>query len=316
MISVILPVYNGEKYLREAIGSILNQTFKKIELILLDDNSSDSSWDIIKSYADCRIIAHRLTHCGIPKILNYGLKIAKYDYVAIMNQDDISNLFRFEKQIDYLKKYPNVDILGTNIIYLFEKDKSQKLCKYPSLDNLIKLHLPYTCCIAHPTLIYKKKTIISSGGYNEEYKIASDWDLYLRIRKNVTFHNLQEGLLYYRIHDKNYSGNSNLLELENEKIVYNHFDNEVNNSKNIKKNYARAYFNIGYYFYLKDKMDYKKYFIMALKYDKMNMRYLYFYIIGIYLRTTVLFFRKFGLIKFLKPIKKLDEKNLFFRPHY
>ena len=102
-ITVFMPVYNSERYLKEAIDSILNQSYKNFELLIINDGSTDSSIDIIKSYNDSRIkLINNDCNKGLPYTRNLGLKLAKGDYIAIMDSDDISYIHRLKKQIEFL----------------------------------------------------------------------------------------------------------------------------------------------------------------------------------------------------------------------
>ncbi len=122
-IDVIMSVYNGEKYLREAIESVLGQTYTNVKFIIVDDGSDDSSFDIINSFADERIkvIRNERTE-GLTKSLNKALKAAEGKYVARQDADDTSLPSRFENQVDFLEKQPEVDVLGTGIILIDEKE--------------------------------------------------------------------------------------------------------------------------------------------------------------------------------------------------
>ncbi len=113
-VTVLMSVYNGEKYLREAIDSILNQTFKDFEFLIIDDGSTDSSADIIRSYTDFRIrLIQNEKNIGLTRSLNKGLKLAKGEYIARMDVDDISLPIRFEKQVSFLDKYEDVKLVGS-----------------------------------------------------------------------------------------------------------------------------------------------------------------------------------------------------------
>ncbi len=120
-ISVVMPVYNGAKYLKEAIESVLNQSFKDFELILINDGSTDSSESIIKSFDEPRIVyLNNGGNLGLSKSFNKGIIAAKGTYIARMDADDVSLPNRFEIQLDYLDTHPNIGVIGTNIILINE----------------------------------------------------------------------------------------------------------------------------------------------------------------------------------------------------
>ncbi|RJP58329.1 MAG: glycosyltransferase [Ignavibacteriales bacterium] len=313
MISVILPVYNGEKYLREAIDSVLNQTFSDFELLILNDGSTDSTEEVVKSYSDGRIRYFNLEHKGLPSTLNFGLQEAKFDYIARMDSDDICHPVRFEKQIDFLQANPDIDLLGSNLIIVNSVKRIQKRVEYPECDKNIKDQLPSKCCIAHPTIMFKKQVVLSAGGY-DNYSIAQDWALYLKLLPLSIFHNLQDYLITLRIHGENLTSSTKLIDEESE-IAQNHFTKVVQKSTSNKEK-AKAAFDLGYFYYTKNNGKQKKLFKQAIIHNKTNFRYLCFFVISKYLRPVVLIFRKLGLIKILHPLKRFDKNNLFFRRLY
>lgn len=199
-ISVVMPVYNtDEKYLREAIESILNQTYKNFEFIIINDGSTNDAEDIILSYRDSRILyIKNEQNLGLIKTLNKALYMAKCEYIARMDSDDISLPTRFEKQVDFLDKNPDVDILGTwfnciprnRVIETLSKDKEIKECMLVNSNN-----------IGHPTVTFRKSLIERFGiKYDEKYSYAEDYALWLSLIDKVKFANIPEILLNYRIH--------------------------------------------------------------------------------------------------------------------
>src|SRR5690606_30041678 len=114
MITVLMPVYNAEKYLREAIDSVLNQTFKNFEFLIIDDGSNDASVEIIESYKDSRIrLIHNQTNSGISYTLNRGIHLSSFDLIARMDADDISHKQRLEKQYKYALKYSDYSLFSS-----------------------------------------------------------------------------------------------------------------------------------------------------------------------------------------------------------
>ncbi len=193
-----MSVYNEEKYLSAAIKSILNQTYPYFEFIIINDGSTDSSEKIIKSFTDDRIVYKRIEKVNFSTALNYGLSIAKHNYIARMDADDISLPDRFEKQINYLIKNPNVQVLSSG--YALFKNNNVSHIKYlPAKDKEIKEQLNYSGSICHAGSIYSKEHVLKYRGYNENLDILEDIDLWLRIRKETTFHNLNEILYLIRI---------------------------------------------------------------------------------------------------------------------
>ncbi len=198
MISVIMPVYNGEKYLQESINSILNQTYKYFEFIILNDGSSDKTEEIILSYNDPRIVyVKNETNLEIVKTLNKGISLAKGKYIARMDADDISLPKRFEVQLNFLENNSSISICGSWIeTFGYQK----KLWKSPISHDEIKARLLLNSSIFHPTVMIKK-AVFHQFLYEQEYKKAEDYALWVKAIDSFKFHNIPEVLLRYRIHN-------------------------------------------------------------------------------------------------------------------
>lgn len=200
-LSVILPVYNAKEYLFEAIESILNQTFKEFELIIINDGSSDNSLEIIKLFNDSRIVLIDQDNKGLAATLNVGLAIAKGKYIARMDADDIAYPNRFETQLEFLKKHPKVKLLGS-AIEIIDKE-GQRLCfdgPYTGSKFLKKFLKKLGNPFKHPTVIFDKDTAINLGGYNETIgKYFEDYFLWSRIAELHDIEILKEVLLKYRV---------------------------------------------------------------------------------------------------------------------
>ncbi len=202
-ISVIMSVYNGEQFLEAAINSILKQSFTDFEFIILDDGSDDNSVDIINSYQDERISLHNLNHQGLPSALNYGISIARAQLICRMDSDDIAHSERFEKQLRFLDKNPEIDLCGTSISIIDENDQLIGTRLMPVKHKEIIGTIDYSCNVIHPTYCFKKKIHDSIGGYRKELLYSQDYDYLLRvIDKGYKVHNLPEVLLKYRMMNK------------------------------------------------------------------------------------------------------------------
>ncbi|MCP4649291.1 MAG: glycosyltransferase [PVC group bacterium] len=202
LISVLMPAYNAKQYIKEAIESIINQTFKDFEFIIIDDNSKDNTWDIIQEYAhkDSRIVALKNDeNLKLSKTLNKGLAQAKGKYIARMDADDISVPDRFQKQINYMERYPEVGILGGAMELRDINDKFIGIRKYSVMDEKIKKYIYRYCPFCHPAIMLKKDVLNQVGGYNEQWNPAEDYDLYFRIGKITKFANLKDILIKYRV---------------------------------------------------------------------------------------------------------------------
>ena len=200
-ISVIMPVYNSEKFLRESMQSILNQTFKDFELIIINDCSTDNSLKIIKKFQEkdkrIKIISNK-KNIGAAGARNKGLRIAKGKYVAILDSDDLALKKRFVMQFNYLEKNPNIFLVGSSAIYIDENGREvRRFRKYDDY-KILAWRLPKSCSIIHSSVMFRNNWKIF---YNENFKSAHDYNFYLDLLdkgKNLT--NLPQFLIKHRVH--------------------------------------------------------------------------------------------------------------------
>jgi len=202
-ISVVLPAFNCEKYIGQAIQSVLQQTFTDFEFIIINDGSNDNTEEVIKSFSDSRIIYEKNdSNKGLVYTLNKGVDKAVGKYIARMDGDDICMPERFRKQIDYLEQNGKVDVLATIVTLIDENDQVKGI--WPAdLKNIhekeIRRQLPKDNCIAHPTVI-GKVSVFKKYKYNQTQSQSEDYDLWLRLlNDNVIIHKLGEPLLLHRI---------------------------------------------------------------------------------------------------------------------
>jgi len=198
-VSVLMPIYNVEKYLAEAIQSILDQTFADFELILLDDGSTDKSGEIAQSFIDNRIIYHlNEKNLGVANNLNIGLKMAKGKYIARMDGDDISLPERLQIQIDFLESHPDVDLCSCglemfgneNTVWIRDTDPEK-----------VKITMIFYSPILHATSVWRKEAFESHQlFYNQEAFPAEDYDLWARAIFYCRMVNIPQVLYRYRIH--------------------------------------------------------------------------------------------------------------------
>lgn len=208
LISVVMPTFNSAKYLTAAISSILNQTLKNFEFIIIDDGSTDSTGKIIKRFSrkDKRIIIIKnKINLGIVKSLNKGIEKSKGEYIARMDSDDWSYPDRLGKQISFMKKHPDVVICGGKINICDENLKIKSTRHYPTTDKKIRENIFEINPFAHPAVMYKKTAVIKAGGYNEKLFTVEDYDLYFRLGKFGKFRNLTSNLLKLRTHKNSVS---------------------------------------------------------------------------------------------------------------
>lgn len=229
-ISVLMPAYNAEKYISEAIESILNQTFFDFEFIIINDGSTDNTVNIIKSYHDDRIILiDNQQNMGLVSVLNQGLKLASGEYIARMDADDISLPERFMKQIKFMDKHSQVGVLGTWFHIFGDKiNRLEKKPKYPKLKDFI-----ITSPVGHPTVMMRKTFLDKYHlQYDPAYAHAEDYELWVRAVKYMKFANLPEVLLNYRWSESNVSFLHEKEQLLKSSVIKQkirrHVDNKIN----------------------------------------------------------------------------------------
>ncbi len=195
-----MPVYNGAKYLNEAIDSILNQTFSDFEFLIIDDCSTDQSINQVKSYNDKRIqLIVNEKNIGQSATLNKGLDLSRGEYIARMDQDDISMPERLERQSKFMKDNPEVDVVGTWLQLMGKYDEINEL---ETKSEDIKMNLLTNENLAHPTVMIRKRTLVKYDlNYNPAYSVAQDYDLWVRMFDFCSFANIPEALIKYRMHD-------------------------------------------------------------------------------------------------------------------
>lgn len=219
-ISVVMPVYNREQYLKESIESILCQTFKDFEFIIVDDQSTDSSWQIIQEYADKdpRIVAVKNTgKKGCYSARNCGHRLAKGKYIAVMDSDDIALPNRLQTQFDFMKRNPEIGICGSWARMFGDKDEIMQM---PQNHEEIRDFNFFYCPMIHPSVIFRNTNLIL---YSENHSSAQDYDLWSRMADKLKFANIPEVLLLYRVHNdkigsakkEEQDNNANLVRMKN-----------------------------------------------------------------------------------------------------
>jgi len=198
-LSVVMSVFNGEKYIAEAIDSVLNQDFIDFEFIIVNDGSTDGSLRIIQSYSDKRIVLVNKTNGGLSKALNTGIRIARSNLIARMDADDICLPGRFRRQIDFMKKHPDCVVLGTNACYISEAGEDLFVPSVLLNDEEIKRYLPNSAFF-HSSVVFRKDKFELAGGYPEQIPhFVEDKVLWNKMAKLGLFFNLGSPLIKYRI---------------------------------------------------------------------------------------------------------------------
>ena len=207
MVSVLMPVYNAEKYLAESMESIIKQTFTDFEFLIFNDASTDASWDIIQSFSDPRIKAFNSTeNKGYVSYLNKGIEMASGKYLARMDADDISLPNRFAKQVSLLEADTSLVMCGTWYQNFGKRDEIGQL---PFCYGDICLHLLHNNVFCHPSVMIRRQTLIDNELlYLSDMMPAEDYTMWTSLMKQGYLANIPEVLLKYRVHESNYSLNN------------------------------------------------------------------------------------------------------------
>ncbi len=212
LVTVLMPVFNGELYLREAIDSILNQTYKNLELLIINDGSNDRSIEIINTYKDQRIrLINFEKNQGLITVLNVGINEAKGCYIARMDADDVAYPERIEKQLEIFKTHPELTICST---LMSINRKSSVYFKSVLNSDEIKARLLFDNLVCHPTVMYKSSPFIDSCYYYKmDFPHAEDYALWLDFIEKETFNIIPKTLLKYREHDTQVSKKNRLSQI-------------------------------------------------------------------------------------------------------
>lgn len=200
-VTVLMPVYNGEKYLNEAIDSILNQTYKNFDFLIINDGSTDSSEEIITSYIDSRIISVKNEkNLGLIRTLNKGLGMINTEYVIRMDADDISLPKRIEKQVKFMDENKNIAVSGTWIKTFMKGSILTRKNRTRNSPSALRTELFFKCSIMHPTVIMRNNLIKNNEYYyGEEFETVEDFALWQKISVKHDVSNIPEILLKYRL---------------------------------------------------------------------------------------------------------------------
>ena len=308
-----MPVYNEDRYLKDAIESILNQTFDDFEFIIIDDGSEDDSTEIISSYQDSRIKFFRSENKGIVHQLNFGILNSGASLIARMDADDIAEEKRFEIQTNILNENPDIHVIGSNVVFIDENGNIICEKKYPEFHEDIEFMMPIESAICHPSVIMQKEIFEKIGYYKNGYEYAEDHELFLNlIYQGYKFYNAQATLLKYRPRfmrsDLSKIKNSNMVSYKLGVDYLNKLNKESSQSSS-KYNY---YFRMGLIEYYRGSLSLsRKYFINAFSISKNEifkiLRYICVTLLG---QKFIDFLRKSSLLPkfslYLNKITKID----------
>lgn len=200
-VSVVMSVYNGEKYLAEAVESILSQTFRDFEFIIIDDGSTDGTADVLSRYQqeDDRIRVYHQENQGEVASANRGCQLAQGEYIARMDHDDMSLPERLARQLGHLEAHPEIGILGTWIQEIDSRGRRRITRRLPTMPRVIGWSLCFESCLANPAVMMRRDVTERLGFYRAEATYAADYDLWARAVPITQLANIPEVLLHYRV---------------------------------------------------------------------------------------------------------------------
>ena len=214
LVSVIMPVFNAEKFVEQAIASILAQSYKKFEFLIIDDGSKDSTVEKIIQFKDSRIrLLTNEKNLGIAASMNKGIIESKGKYIARMDADDISLQDRIEKQFNFMEKNPQIGILGTGYYEINKQGERKKAYIYPHDDMEIKWKLLMGPIFPHPTVMFRKEVLIAFNiNYNINFSATQDYELWSRLIHYTDGTNLPIPLLEYRHYYDSFSETNTIIQ--------------------------------------------------------------------------------------------------------
>ncbi|HEX8323968.1 MAG TPA: glycosyltransferase [Tepidisphaeraceae bacterium] len=217
LISVIMSVYNGQEYLAEAMDSVLNQTFSDFEFVIIDDGSTDRSVAMLEAYAkkDSRIVFKARENRGLPATLNEGARMARGEYLARMDPDDVCRPERFAVQLAFMREHPDVACVGSRVTlidpYGVPYNDSDHPLTHEEIDAMLTAGNGWA--IVHPSAFMRKAALEKAGWYNEKYRTSQDFELWLRMAEIGRLANVPQHLVMYRQH----LGSANFAKAEQQK---------------------------------------------------------------------------------------------------
>lgn len=200
-VSIVIPTYNGEKFLEYALNSALNQTYANVEVVVINDGSKDGTEGIILKYKekDARIVyVKNKNNLGFVKSLNRGIKEARGRYIARLDDDDIwADLQKIAKQVEFLEKHPGYALVGGGLIKINSNRKEMVRYVFPEKDDDIRKAILVDNLFAHSAVMFRKDAFLKVGGYDEQFGFFADRELWLKLGTVGKFYNFPEYFIYY-----------------------------------------------------------------------------------------------------------------------
>lgn len=199
-VSVILPVYNGALWLKDAIQCVLDQTFKDFELIIINDGSKDNSWNIIRSFSDPRIKPHNQENIGLASTLNHGIQLASGIYIARQDQDDWMHPDRLNAQIKFLDHHPDYAAVGTWAEIRQDNNPTNRYHRHPTQNEALQFELLFDNPFVHSSMLLRREALVQIGGYSTDInrQPPEDYELWSRLARLYKVANLNSVLTAYR----------------------------------------------------------------------------------------------------------------------
>ena len=225
LVSILMPCFNVEKYVEESLGSILDQTYRNMEIIAINDSSTDNTGDILRRMAekDSRIkVIENETNLKLIKTLNKGIELCSGKYIARMDADDIALPTRIEKEVEFLEQHKDHDIVSTQF-YAFPSENPDKksLHHNPLRHEELCAYLLFKSGICHPAVMIRKRVFTELGlNFGTEYLHVEDYALWSQALYMTKLANLDEPLLLYRVHAQQVSSLNDILQIANKKKVF------------------------------------------------------------------------------------------------
>ena len=240
LVSVVMPAYNSEKYISEAIESILSQTFKDFEFIIIDDGSSDRTWEIIQEYAkkDERIrCVKNEKNLNVSQTRNKGIDLSRGKYIVWADSDDISLPHRIEKQLNFMETNPDVGLCGSFMEFFGDFEK-ESVRKYSDKDEILRKLIFRQNPVAQPACIMRIDILKKSGGY-PDLSLSEDLYIFFKMGEISKFSNIQEVLVKYRVH----SGSLTNSRLKNMELITIKIRKSFSNSEQYSFNVVDVIYN-------------------------------------------------------------------------
>lgn len=197
-VSVVIPVYNSENYVEQAIHSILDQTFRDMEVIVVNDGSTDRSGEVIKAIGDPRIRYIEQKNTGLPGALNTGLKAARAALIARHDHDDVALPTRIEEQVAYMQAHPEVGALGTWATVTDMELRPRTALRHPTSHAYLRFFLLFDSPFVHPSMMFRRSVIGVTGPYLEDPAVYEDLEMWTRMVRVTRVSNLPKELMLYR----------------------------------------------------------------------------------------------------------------------